>query len=198
MGKSSQEVPETSQELMNAQVAMEQWQMYTEHYRPTEMKFIADVMRDQTGMKQVMSGKVSADVAQRTKMRAIPGVDPSRMATSQAFDSAANVQGKATMTAIQGVDDFKLQNMQNIVNLGMGKAVKAGEGFYSLAKQASKTAMADAAAQQRTGDAYNQAIATGLGGAAAVGNNTWWGSGTMPTDETVSNAWKLLDQKYGL
>ena len=200
MGK-SQETPETAAEKANAEVAMEQWNMYQTNYRPTEQKFIADVIRDQTGMKQVVAGRVNADVAQQqAKTQAIPGMDPSRIASSQAFNKVADVQGKATADAVQGVDDKQVAGMQAIVDLGQGKSATAQSGFANLASQSVQEAISKTQADRQKSDAYSSAAMTALGGAARVGQNYWGGSGGFDTsvDQMINPMAQYENQDFAI
>jgi hypothetical protein len=211
MGK-SQETPETAAEKANAEVAMEQWQMYQDNYRPTEQKFFADVMRDQTGMKQVVSGKVNADMAQVKPHITDPGKDPSRLATSRIFDQVANTQAKSIADAVQSVDDKQISGMQAIVDLGQGKSATAQSGFANLASQSVSEAISKTQADRQKSDSYSSAAMTALGGAARVGQDYWGGSGGFDTSvESMVNpmakysdnpalpgdAWAQFSKKYG-
>lgn len=196
MGKGSQEVPETEAEKANAQVAMEQWQMYQDHYRPTELKFIGDVIRDQTGMKQVVAGKVNADLQQKVRSQAMQGtVDPNRIATSRAFDKAANVQAGATADATQMVDNKQLQGKQAIVDMGMGKAAQAQQGFANIATNSVREALSEAEADRTVNDAYASATMTALGAGARMGQQYFQGANA--SDTAIKGAFKNLDTQFG-
>lgn len=174
MGKSGGKIKETELEKANSQVAMEQWEEYKTTYRPTELKFIASVMKDETGLKERAAGRVNADIAQKT---ALPlkgtGVDPSRAATSSIFSDIAGVEGTAQALAKQRTDDRRVTGMQAITDIGQGKAATAQQGFSALAGQSVSEAISRASANQQKNDSYASAVMTALGGGARATQGLW-------------------------
>ena len=185
MGKSSNEVQETSAERTNSEVAMEEWNSYQTEYRPTEMKFIASVTKDQTALKKLAAGRVNADIAQKIGSSIPKGIDPSRAATSKVFTDTADIKGQAMANAQQRVDDRQVAGEQAIVDIGQGKSASAQAGFSSLAQQSAQEAISKALAKQKVNDAVVSGTMTALGAGARVGQE-YWGSGTTLGDDIYS------------
>lgn len=168
MGGGDNEVPETAEQRELAAVAAEQWNTYQSEYRPFELKFIKDVTGPTQGREKALAGNINADVAQKATAILPAGTDPRRMATTDTATPVAQVAGKAQATGGQAIKDQRLQGMQTVVDLGMGKATDANLGFQNMATNALQKAAADTTYNNAMSQITGNAIMSGVGAAGAM------------------------------
>lgn len=171
MGGGDNEVSETAEQRELAAVGAEQWNTYQADYRPFEMKFIQDVTAQTQGKEKVLAGNINADVAQKATAILPRGADPRRMATVDTSMPLAKVAGKAQALGGQAIKDQRLQGMQTVVDLGMGKAASANLGFQNMAETALDNAIADTAYNQAKSQAAGHAVMSAVGAGTAIAQN---------------------------
>jgi hypothetical protein len=172
MGGGPEEVPETPEQRAAADVAMEQWRLYQNDYRPFEEKWIKDVTAPTATREAKVASQVNADVAQKTGALPPPGTDPRRFANVTAGNSApAKVAANAQAIAGQAVKDQRIGGIQAVVDLGMGKKSDADLMGREIAKDSVDKAIGDAQYRQSVNSAYASGAMSALGAGAAIYNN---------------------------
>lgn len=167
----SNEIPETAAQVEASKVAIDQYNVYMEQYRPFERKFIADVMKPTAVKEGKAAGQVNADIAQKSAIPA--GMDPNRLIKNPTIASnKAEVSGRARNEAVQNVQDQRVQGMQAISDIGMGKATDAKLGFEGLATESLRKAVGEKAADIQVSNAIASGV-MGVAGAGAAGYSNW-------------------------
>ncbi|HML80036.1 hypothetical protein [Geobacter sulfurreducens] len=180
MGGADDEIEETAEQRELFAVMAEQWNLYQSDHRPFELEFIGDVTGPTQGREKALAGNINADVAQKATAILPAGTDPRRMATTDTATPVAQVAGKAQATGGQAIKDQRLQGMQTVVDLGMGKAASANLGFKEAAETALNKAAGDQQYEQAMGTATGNAIMGAVGAGTAIAQN--W-----PTSPGVAN-----------
>lgn len=163
-----EKVQETPEGKAAAEVAVQQYNTYMQEYRPFENKFIADVMKPTAIKEAKISGKANADLMQKA---AIPS-DPSRMLRNPgAVPAMAKIKGRTLNNAVQGVRDQQVAGMQAITDMGMGKEVKAQQGYDALASNATDRAISSEVTAQQGRNAIAGGIMDLAGAGAAIYKN---------------------------
>jgi hypothetical protein len=177
-------VSETAQGRQAAEMALDQYKTYVTDFKPTEEKFIADVMKPTTTDEAKQMGKVNADIAQKS---AIPAGDPNRLIRNPgAFSDAAGYMGTSQTKAEQAVQGKQVASEQAVVDIGLGKASSAQLGMDSLASDAQKTAIANKQTSvNNTGNIINS-IGSAAGAVGAVAKN-WPTSSWNGSNGTIDN-----------
>lgn len=163
-----EKIEETADGKAAAEVAVQQYNTYMKEYRPFENKFIADVMKPTATNEARVSGRANADLMQKA---AIPS-DPSRtLRNPGAVPTMAKIKGRTANNAVQGVRDQQVAGMQAITDMGMGKEVKAQQGFDTLAENAARSAISEEITAQQGRNAIAGGIMDLAGAGAAVYKN---------------------------
>lgn len=170
MGKSDDQIEETSAEKTSAEIAAEQWAQYQTDYRPFEAKWIADVTAPTATREAKVGGQVNADIAQKVGALPAPGVDPRRLANT-ADDPTAKISANAQALAGQKVKDQRLTGMQTVVDLGMGQKSDAQLSTEGLAANSVNKAISDASYDRSMNNAYVNGAMGALGAGAAIYKN---------------------------
>lgn len=169
---------QTAAEAAVALNARDQYRTYMKNFRPFERKFMDDVLKPTASREAKVTGMANADLAQQS---AIPVTDPNRIAKNpMAFNN--KVGGRAIVNARQAVKDRRIQGMQAITDMGMGKESSARLGFSSLAEDAVKSATVDAQSDVALNNTIAGSAMGAIGGGAAIYSN--W---NKPTTEEAAN-----------
>lgn len=176
-------VQETAQGRKAADIAAEQYNTYLSEVKPTEEKFIADVMKPTDLQEAAARGKVNADVQQRlstvTKGMAPSSIMKNSAGASEVAKGMAAFQIKANL----GVQEKKVAGMQAITDIGEGKRSTAQLGMNSVAADAQKQAITSAQLNEDRNGATLKG-ASGLVGAVGSLVKNWPTSGMAPNAPT--------------
>ncbi len=180
MGKGPKTPAPTAAEEANADVAREQWNEYVTQWHQPIMTWAKGVAQDPADKVGQATGITNADLAQQSKgmERAVGGspVNPNSGRAVGAVSRAADLQAKtgagAQVAARQGVEDARLQGMQQVANIGMGQKTEAVEGIGDIARQATGRAIADAWDTRQSRATTAGAVAGMAGVAAGIGMDT--------------------------
>ncbi|HBZ9867367.1 TPA: hypothetical protein MND73_004297 [Salmonella enterica subsp. houtenae] len=180
-GGGSNEVPETSQQRAQADIAMRQWKLYSNELKPMENIFMDKVDKLNDGSKydqlaamtnlgyQKNFGEAREQAAGQL---ASAGIDPSSgkyQGALNALSSDQSVgQSDTTNRAQTSQADKYVAGLQDVVSLGTGQKTGALQGYNNLAENSLRKATADAesAYTRRQGNA--SLVGAGLG---AVGGD---------------------------
>jgi hypothetical protein len=169
-------------ELVNAQIANEQWNHYQNAIVPVENRYMKEVARMNTPGQFAKA----ADMAQSEVMRqyapmlrdtskntlaAGAGPNSGRYLMQQAAlrGAGAEAVGTAGFGAKQAQKDRYVSGLENILGMGNGQATMAQEGMADVAAQQVDRARQNAFAQW---DAQN-ALGTAAGMAVGMGVRPW-------------------------
>ncbi|QKJ87395.1 hypothetical protein PMPD1_2453 [Paramixta manurensis] len=185
MGKGgSSEVKETSAEKENAQIAKENWDLYSNELRPYENLFMDKVddlnntdkydnLAAGTNVSyQQQFGQVKQGTADNL---AASGVDPSSGKFQSAMQDITGNQVAGlidtTNRAQTSQQDKYVAGLQDVASMGSGQKADALSGFSNIAANAQNKALQDAQAAQASQQATAGLVGAGLGAA------TRWGAG---------------------
>lgn len=167
----SGQVQETAQGRKAADIAAEQYNMYMTDVKPTEEKFIADVMKPTDVLEARESGKVNADTAQRSAGY-FSNNTPDNLTRTLAAPSKAGMDlSSSTTNARIAVQDKKLAGLQAITDIGEGKRSSASLGMNSLAADAQKSAVANAQAAAANRTATINGVGSLIGAVGGMAKN---------------------------
>lgn len=178
-GGSSGQVQETAQGRKAADIAAEQYNMYMKDVKPTEEKFIADVMKPTDVLEAREAGKVNADTAQRSAGYSSNNTPDNLIRTLAAPSKAGMDLSSSTINARLAVQDKKLAGLQAITDIGEGKRSTANLGMNSLAADAQKVATANAVASENKRAAIINGTGSLIGAVGGVAKN-WPTTPTTP------------------
>ena len=106
------QVQETAQGHKAADIAAEQYNTYMSEVKPTEEKFIADVMQPTDLHEAQQAGKVNADMAQRASGYFTNNTPQNLTRTLSDPSKAATTLATAETAAKLGVQDKKIAKMR--------------------------------------------------------------------------------------
>lgn len=180
------QVMDNAQGKKAAEIAADQYNTYVRELKPTETKFINDVMQPTTPLENREAAKVNADIQQ--KMAASDSaIDPNGstkaiMDKNKVGEAIANSEIQAGLK----VQDKKLAALQAITDIGEGKRTQANTALNTVASDAQKVAIARAQADQDKAGAAIKALGSAAGGVGAVAKNWNWDN-SMNMDDMNMN-----------
>ncbi|ELD4017367.1 hypothetical protein QI600_003196 [Salmonella enterica] len=207
-GGGSNEIPETSQQRAQAEIARKQWDLYNQRLKPMENIFMAkvDKLNDEdkyqnlAGVTNLGYQKQFGDVRhQAADQLAAAGVDPGSGKFQEAMNAISGEQATGQTDAINRVQssqaDKYIAGLQDVVALGSGQKADALQGYNSLAENSLRKAGMDAqsAYMRRQGNA--SLVGAGLGALGGYAMNKW-GSGGNLTPKTAGTGANAI-QNYG-
>jgi len=173
------QVTESAQGKTAANIAAEQYNNYLKDMKPTEEKFIADVMKPTTALEQKVQGQVNADINQKISSPA----DPTALNRSIANASkAGEAMGAAQVQGGLSAENSKLTALQAVTDIGEGKRSGAETAINGLAANADKAAMANASAKADKMSGLVNTIGSLAGAAGGLAKN--WNSNSTPWNQS--------------
>ncbi|MQM38772.1 hypothetical protein KBTX_02791 [wastewater metagenome] len=195
------EVKETEYEKELARIGEERWNRYQDVFAPVEELYAQQVRttdsdREQaqgvagSAVQQQFQGaleKMAGGYGDRGINTSAGGAGTSAM-DSLADDRAAS-QALATVDADQGMTDVHYQGLEDVIQMGRGKATSGFRGISDIATSANQRAINDAqrSFQQRAGNLQAAGAIGGMGTASAM--KAWGGGESAPAwgDNSVIN-----------
>lgn len=174
-----------------ANIAMQRWQSYQNVYVPAENQYI-DEMRNfdkesrmeqmtraaSAGTRNSFAQAIDTDINNMTSAGINPASGTFQQAINHTGTKAAEAETANTTQTQQAIQDQKVQGLQNVVAIGMGKSGEAIAGLNTTAAMSAQKAEDKAINQFNNRTANTQAIGTavGAGTRAAVeyGNKNGW------------------------
>lgn len=165
------QVQETAQGLKAANLAAEQYNMYLSEIKPTEEKFIADVMKPTEQLEARERGKINANVAQKVAASSATATPQILSKGLSAPSTLAKTVSNAQIQAGLGVQDKKIAGLQAITDIGEGKKSQALTSMNSIAADAQRNALANTQAKADETGAIIKGIGSVAGAVGAVAKN---------------------------
>lgn len=179
------QLQETAQGKKTAEIAAEEYNRYLAEIKPTEEKFIADVMKPTDVLEARERGKVNADFAQKVAGAQLGSTPQELTSGLSGATKLAKTNSNAQMLAGMGVQDKKLAGLQAITDIGENKRSQAVTGMNNIAADAQKSAMANAQAKADETGAIIKGIGSAAGAVGAVAKN-WPASTPAASGLTVN------------
>ncbi|WP_070988488.1 hypothetical protein [Halofilum ochraceum] len=199
-GSSYEETPE-QREL--AKIGVERMRHYEDVIKPVENEFInlADSMGE--GEAEMAAGMATADTAAQMQGQADqveaaqaqsgakPGSGRFAAGVSGAQDAGARAGALSEVSAREGSEDRSLSAMNDVVNIGLGKAGEGQQGLSQVAGRAAAENIADTRAEYQESANMGNALAS-AGGLAY--SQMDFGGGTP--SKTRTTGYKAPDDGY--
>ncbi|HFW4798343.1 TPA: hypothetical protein ACIBS5_003786 [Salmonella enterica subsp. diarizonae serovar 60-67:z35:-] len=201
-GGGSNEIPETSQQKAQAEVARKQWDLYNQELKPMENIFMADVdkLNDKDkyqnlagvtnlGYQKQFGGVRQQAANQLTAAGVDPGSGKFQGAINDISGEQATGQIDATNRAQSSQADKYIAGLQDVVALGSGQKADALQGYNNLAENSLRKADMDAQAAYMRRQGNASLVGAGLGALGGYAANKWGGGLSTPkTAGTGANA----------
>ncbi|HAG1965814.1 TPA: hypothetical protein G8R56_004072 [Salmonella enterica] len=198
-GRGSNEIPETSQQKAQAEIAMKQWRLYSDKLKPMENIFMADVdklnnkekYQNLAGVTNLGYQKQFGEVRnQAASQLAAAGVDPGSGKYQEAMNDIAGEQAIGQIDATNRVQssqaDKYIAGLQDVVALGAGQKADALQGYNSLAENSLRKAGMDAQAAYMRRQGNASLVGAGMGALAGYASNKFGGGGnSSPVPKTA-------------
>lgn len=175
MSKKGGAPEETEEERELARISSERWEDYKKRFIPVENLAIKDVMKDiesptmeGEGLANISTQNIFSDLEEQTASglasrgaRIGSGAFAGNITDVNADRTASSAGGQAAAYGLQR--RANVSNLQNLVNLGQGKASSGLSGLATVADAASRQAIIDARASAASRAALGQLAGTAAG-----------------------------------
>ncbi|EBM3221518.1 hypothetical protein M4F23_000099 [Salmonella enterica] len=192
-GGGSGEIKETSQQKVQAEIAMKQWRLYSDKLKPMENIFMADVdklnnkdkYQNLAGVTNLGYQKQFGEVRhQAANQLAAAGVDPGSGKFQETMNDISGEQAIGQTDATNRVQssqaDKYIAGLQDVVALGAGQKADALQGYNSLAENSLRKAGMDAQAAYMRRQGNASLVGAGMGALAGYASNKFGGSNPVP------------------
>jgi len=164
-GGGSTAVGETEEMKAQQEINAQLWEHYVENYKPQIEKY-SEMKTDPAiaeGEKKKVAGQVNADV-----MKRVPGPSENIVKGARVLSEAGRTEAAAQVEGQGAARSHEISGLQNVIDIGRGKATTADVGLRELSSESVRTAIANKSSERLEEEATSEAYGS-LAGATAAG-----------------------------
>jgi hypothetical protein len=165
-GGDAEQVKPTADMVEQQRINAELWNHYVTNYKPLMEKYSSNVTDPgiQTAEERKVAGQVNAEIMKNvspSKMSSNPVENTKKLSGLAEAGAAVQVQGQG------GARSRVLADVQNVIDIGRGKAVTAQAGLGDIAGQSIRSEISTRAIQEQEQAAIENAYGSAAGAVAA-------------------------------